>query len=194
MALPDSAKYVQGTSYIFAFDTDWPASPTQGWSATVDAEIDLGGLTNTSARQSVKLDFGANRYPLYLMEASLEFDTDSTAGNTVDFYMGYSHSATAATGNPVGLTGADAAYSGYGGGTLANALAQLDFVGSFPLIASNDTDAAPQVGLVGYFTPAKRYGMLVVYNGGGATMGSGGTGLADELAVRVTGIDIQTQD
>lgn len=194
MALPDSLKIVQGTSYIFAFDTDWPASPTQGWSATVDAEIDLGGLTNTSYRQSVKLDLGVNRYPLYFAEISVEFDTDSTAGNTVDVYAGYSHSATAGTGNPIGMTGTDADYSGYGGGTAANAVKQIQHIGSLPLIASNDADNAPQVGKLGYFIPSKRYMMLLVYNGGGATMGSGGTGLADELAIRITGLDYQIQD
>ena len=195
MALPDSVKYVQGTSYIFAFDTDWPASPTQGWSATVDAEIDLGGKTNGTYQQSVKLDLGVNRYPLYFAEISVEFDSDSTAGGTVNVHHGYSHSATAGTGNPIGLTGTDAAYTGYGGGVLANCVNQLPLLGKpFSLIASNDADAAPQVGELGFFVPRKRYMMILVGNLGGATLGSGGTGLADELAIRITGFDIQTQD
>jgi len=36
--------------------------------------------------------------------------------------------------------------------------------------------------------------MIVVVNNSGDTLGSGGTGLADELAVRVTGITHQIQD
>ncbi len=194
MALPDSVKYVQGTSYIFAFDTDWPASPTQGWSATVDAEIDMGGLTNTSYRQSVKLNLGTSRFPLYFAEISTEFDTDSTDGATVDVFAGYSHSITAGTGNPIGLTGADAAYSGYGGGSIASALKQIDTIGIFSLIESADSDAAPQVGELGFFVPKKQFLMLLVGNNGGATMGSGGTGLADELAIRITGFDIRVED
>lgn len=194
MALPDSAKIVDGTSFIFAFDTDWPASPTHGWSATVDAEIDLGGLTNTSYRQSAKCDLTANRDPWYKVEISVEFDTDSTAGNTVDVYAAYSDSATAGTGNPAGLSGTDAAYTGYGGGAVGNAIKQLEYIGSLSLIASQDTDNAPQVGVIGTIVPKGRYMMIVVYNGGGATLGSGGAGTADELAVRVTGQNYQAQD
>jgi len=194
MALPDSAKQVTGTSYIFAFDTDWPASPTQGWSATVDAEIDMGGLTDTNARQSAKCDLTANRDLEYLVEMSIETDTDATSGATVDVYAGYSDSATAGTGNPAMLSGTDAAYSGGSAGTLAEGIKLLEYVGSLVLQAANDADAEPQVGVIGRISPSKRYMMIVVVNNSGATLGSGGTGLADELAVRVTGITTQIQD
>lgn len=99
MALPDSAKYIDGTSFIFAFDTDWPASPTAGWSATVDGEIDLGGLANGSYRQSVKVDLTANRDVEYKVEVSVETEADATAGGTIDVYYYTSDSATAGTGN-----------------------------------------------------------------------------------------------
>jgi hypothetical protein len=194
MALPDSAKYVDGTSFIFAFDTDWPASPTQGWSATVDAEIDLGSLADDGYRESVKCDLTANYDVEYKVEVSVETDTDATSGGTIDVYAGFSDSATAGTGNPAGLAGVDQAYAGGAGGTAATGVKLLEFVGSLVLQATQDTDAVPQVGVIGMIRPSARYMMIVVHNQSGATLGSGGTGLADELAVRVTGQTLQLQD
>lgn len=193
MALPDTGKWVDGTSFIFAFDTDWPASPTPGWSATVDAEIDLGSLVDDGYRESAKCDLTVNRAMQYKVEASIECDTDATAGSTVDIYAGFSDSATAGTGNPGGLAGADQTYAGGTGGTAATGVDLLEFVGSLTLQATQDTDI-PQVGLVGTIQATGRYMMIVVHNDSGATLGSGGTGLADELAVRVTEQNLQTQD
>lgn len=194
MALPDSEKLVDGTSFIFAFDTDWPASPTQGWSATVDAEIDLGGLTNGSGRQSVKVDLTDNRDVEYKVEVSMETDADATEGQTVDVHVGFSDSATAGTGNPGGLVGTDSAYTGGSGGSLAGGLKLLEFAGSLIMQATNDTDGVPQVGMIRIIKAHARYMAIVVVNNSGATLGSGGTGLADELAVRVTGITRQLQE
>lgn len=194
MALPDSAKYVDGTSFIFAFDTDWPASPTQGWSATVDAEIDMGGLANGAYRQSAKCDLTLNRDVEYKVEVSTETDDDATAGGTIDVYVGYSDSATAGTGNPAMLSGTDSLYTGGTGGTAATGIKLLEVVGSLVLQATNDADAAPQVGVIGMIRPTGRYMMLVVGNNSGQSLGSGGTGLADELAIRVTGQNLQLQD
>ncbi len=193
MALPDSAKYIDGTSFVFAFDTDWPASPTQGWSATVDAEIDLGSLADGSYRQSAKCDLTANRDVEYKVEVSIETDTDATAGGTIVVWAGYSDSATAGTGNPAGLSGTDSAYTGLSGGTAAQSVQALEYVGSLVLDAIQDTDA-PQVGVIGVIRPKKRYMMLVVKNASGATLGGDGTGLADECAIRVTGQQLQLQD
>ena len=194
MALPDSVKFVDGTSYIFAYDTDWPASPTQGWSATVDAEIDMGSLADAAGRQSAKCDLTANRDTEYKVELSVETDVDPDAGSSVDVYCGYSDSATAGTGNPAQLSGTDAAYTGGTAGTLAEGLLQLEFVGSLALQVTSDGDGEPQVGVIGRIRPHARYMMIVVVNNSGQALGSGGTGLADELAVRVTGITHQIQD
>ena len=120
---------------------------------------------------------------------------NATEGGTIDFYVGWSDDTAAGTGNPAMLTGTDAGYSGGAGGTLAGGLKLLkNPIGSLVLQATNDADAAPQVGLVATITPKKRYMILVVVNNSGATLGSGGTGLADELAVRVRGRHFQAQD
>lgn len=193
MALPDSVKQVTGTSYIFAFDTDW-AGGSNNWSGVVDAEIDMGGLATGTARQSAKLDLGANRDLEYLVEAHIETDVDADDGSTVDVYAGYSGSGTATNDNPAELQGADQAYSGGTNGVLAGGLRQLEYIGSLVLQPLNDTDAEPQVGVIGRISPSKQWMMIVVVNNSGQNLGSGGTGLADELAIRVTGITTQVQD
>lgn len=194
MALPDSVKLVDGVSFIFAFDTDWPGSPTQGWSATVDAEINLGSLANAGAQQSAKADLTVNRDVEYKIEVSVETDTDATIGGTIDVYVGWSDSATAGTGNPAALSGTDSGYTGGTGGALVDALKLLEFVGSLSLQGTEDADGVPQVGQIGIISPKARYLMIVVVNNSGAILGSGGTGVADELAVRVTGLTLQVQD
>jgi|DEB0MinimDraft_6_1074348.scaffolds.fasta_scaffold64931_1 hypothetical protein len=193
MALPDSVKQVTGTSYIFAYDTDW-AGGSNNWSDTVDAEINLTNLSNAAARQSAKLDLTANRDLEYLVEAHIETDADATDGGTIDVYAGYSGSATNVNDNPAELQGQDLAYSGGTNGVLAGGLRQLEYIGSLVLQTLNDTDAEPQVGVIGRISPSKRYMMIVVVNNSGVALGSGGTGLADELAIRVTGITTQIQD
>ena len=194
MALPDSGKLVDGTSFIFALDADWPASPTQGWSASVDAEIDFGSLADDGYEQSAKCDLTANRDLEYMVEMTVETDTDATAGGTIDVYAGYSDSVTAGTGNPAGLSGTEAAYAGGSGGTAATGVMLLEFVGSLVLQNTNDADAQPQVGVIGVITPKKRYMMIVIHNQSGVALGSGGTGLADECAIRLTGMTSQIQD
>ncbi len=193
MALPDSVKIVTGTSFIFAFDTDWPASPTQGWSATVDAEIDMTVPAAGAAQQSAKCDLTANRDVEYKVEASVETDIDPAANDTIDFYVGYSDSVTAGTGNPAQLSGTDSAYSGGSAGTLDEGLLQLEFIGSIMLQIKTDTDNEPQVAVIATIQPKAQYMMLVVVNNcTTATLGAAGVG--DECAVRVTGQTVQIQD
>ena len=192
MALPDSAKYIDGTAFVFAYATDW-AGGTVGWSSTVDGEVNLNSLADGSYRETAKVDLTANRDVEYKVEVSWETDTDATAGSTVDVYVGYSDSATAGTGNPAGLTGADGAYTGGTGGTAATGITGLEWAGSFICQATQDTDG-PQVQHVGTIRPRGRYAMLVIGNNSGATAGSGGAGTADECAVRLVGQHLQLQD
>jgi hypothetical protein len=112
------------------------------------------------------LIFTANMDVEYVLASVVEWETtpEIAAGETLDFYIGYSHSATAAVGNPANLTGADAAYTGMTGGTLAASLKQLVFLGSQVMDNVINTDM-PQIDTaVATFTPRSRYGMLVVVN------------------------------
>ena len=165
MALPDSAKYTIGTAIILADTTDHSPAANYNLGTRTD-QIDCTDLAAGAARQSAKFDFSANMDVEYVLASVVEWETtpEIAAGETLDFYIGYSHSATAAVGNPANLTGADAAYAGMTGGTLAASLKQLVFLGSQVMDNVINTDM-PQIDTaVATFTPRSRYGMLVVVN------------------------------
>lgn len=165
MALPDSAKYTVGTAIILADTTDHAPAANYNLGTRTD-QIDCTDLAAGAARQSTKFDFTANMDVEYVLASCVEWETtpEIAAGETLDFYMGYSHSVTAAVGNPANLSGSDAAYTGITGGTLAASLKQLVFLGSQVMDNVINTDM-PQVDTaVATFTPRSRYGILVVYN------------------------------
>ena len=120
---------------------------------------------------------------------SVEPADDPTAGDSVDLYWSESISATAAVGNQGSVTGADADYAGYDTVTLAVALTQMKYIGSFPLGIANDADGV-QIGHVGIFSPLLQYGSLV-YHWNAATVAIHTDSI--ECAVRFTPIipDIQ---
>ena len=133
-----------------------------------DVQLSLTGVANGAGRQSAKADLGNPRARLYSVIASIEFDAASTVGSTVDFYWGPSTLSTAASGNPAELTGSDATYTGTTGGSLAQSVPMLQYIGS--LILADDVAPQPTIGPVGIFTPQERYGMLVVVNSGGQAL------------------------
>ena len=164
MALPDSAKYTIGTAIILADTTDHSPAANYNLGTRTD-QIDCTDLAAGAARQSSKFDFTANMDVEYVLASCVEWETtpEVAAGETLDFYIGYSHS-TGAVGNPANLSGSDAAYTGISGGTLAASLKQLAFLGSQVMDNVINTDM-PQVDTaVATFTPRSRYGILVVVN------------------------------
>jgi len=164
MALPDYGAYSVGTAIVLADTTHAPATAYNLGTRT--DQINCTSLAAGSARQSAKFDFGATWDLEMVLASCLEWATspEVAAGETLDFYIGYSHSATATTGNPANLTGSDAAYSGMTGGTLAASLAALTWIGSHVMDNVINTDM-PQVDTnVATFVPRDRYGILVVMN------------------------------
>ena len=167
MALPNSHKIVIGTSIVVADTTDH--APTAAYNlGTRTDQIDCTDLIAGTARQSAKLDFTANRDLEYTLGAAIEWETtpEVVAGETVDFYIGWSNSATATDANPGALTGSDAAYAGNAAGTLADSLKQLDYIGSMSMdnVINTDTIGVQIDTLIGTFSAKMRYGMLVVVN------------------------------
>lgn len=130
-----------------------------------DAAISMASVANAAARQSAKLDLGATRGAFYDVYADVEMAATPTAGNSVDLYWAPSVNATAGTDNPGNVTGTDAAYAGYSSNLTAT-LPQLQYIGSLTLTAQ--ATATVQKGFVGRFSPAQRYGSLIVVNNGGA--------------------------
>ncbi len=148
----------QLTPIVWADTTDYA-----GDGGTRTDQIDLTGLAAAAARQGVKKDLTATRARRFAVTARIEFASAPTDGDTVDIYMGPSLSVTAGTANPGGLTGADAAYTGTAGSTLAESLLQLDKVGT--LMCTNDgTTVVLQQTWV--YSPSLRYVSPVVVNNG----------------------------
>lgn len=172
MALPDSILTVVGDAQIvFRDSTDF--SPTaandlrQGSPTLV--QLDMTSVANTAARQSAKVDLGANRPPLYFVMAALEFAATPTAGAICEAWWAYSPSATAGTANPGGVSGSDADYTGYSS-NLDASLVQLQYIGHF--VTTAQATGTVQVGNFGFFRPWFRYGSLVVKNVSGAAFHS----------------------
>ena len=165
MALPDSVKKVIGTAIILADATDHAPAAANNLGTRTD-QIDCTDLAAGAARQSDKFDFGANMDLEYVLAACVEWETtpEIAAGETLEFYVGFSHSATAAVGNPGGLSGSDAAYTGYAAGSLAASLKQLMLIGVMNQDNVINTDQAQIATAIGTFSPRDRYGVLVVYN------------------------------
>jgi len=154
-----------GTQFSFAdhagdFSPAAATSLEQGTPTNV--QLSLASVAAAAARQSAKLDLGSTRAPAFTVMAALEFASGVVAGETVTLYWAASPDATAANGNPGGVSGSDAAYTGTTGSTVAESVRQLLKIGSF--IATDDATATVQVAYIGRFAPPTQYGSLVVVN------------------------------
>ena len=136
--------------------------------ADTEGQITLASLVDGAARESDKVDLGEHRAREYHVRAAFELAATPTAGDIIELYWAPSQHATAANGNPGGVTGSDAAYTGYG--TLSEATPQLIFIGAF--VCTSDATGTVQVGEVGTFSPPERYGTLVVKNESNAALHS----------------------
>ncbi len=177
-----------GTQILVANSTYNPADTNHDLGTTITDDIDMVGLTADQARGSVKIDFTATRAFSYYIRMSMEFATDPVSGETVDLYWSGSHSASAAVGNVAETTGADGDYAGYDTLTLAEALKQMDFIGSLVCGANNTADGI-QIASVGVWSPPTRYGVLIVHNNTSDTFHSDSV----EMAVAFDPIITQVQ-
>jgi hypothetical protein len=127
-----------------------------------DAAITLASLANGAARQSAKLDLGANFSARYAAFLDCEFAVAPTPGERVELWLGWSWTATAGDDNPGGLSGTDAAYKATEEDEWKK---QLDFAGS--LIATADASGIVQRQNVGVVEPKGRYVSALVVNKSG---------------------------
>lgn len=137
--------------------------------ADTEVQLDLTGLSDGAARQSAKVDLGENRAPQYAIRAAFEMAATPTAGDVIELYWAPSQHATAATGNPGGVSGSDAAYAGYSS-NLADSVKQLQLIGIF--VCTVQVTTTVQIAECGVFAPTERYGSLVVKNESGAAFHS----------------------
>lgn len=187
MALPDSAKIIIGTPIVLADSTYSPTSTNSLGTRTDDLDLTL--LTNGTAEQSARFDFTVNIDVEYVLASAVEWN-EITAGQTIDFYMGYNN-ADNTTGWPGGIAGgeASAAYAGYSS-NLTDSLKQLDFLGS--MVATVQGSGTVQIDTsISTFTPRDRYGVMVVHNN---STGWDLVNTAVEQAIRITPLTMQIQD
>jgi len=123
--------------------------------------ITMAGLAAGAARQGAKGDLGAKRAARWSVRLAIDLEVAAVNGAPIELWWSSSASATAATDNTGGASGADAAYTGTAGGGLA-ARYLMQLIGVLPALA--DADAIDQVAEF-VFYPLSRYGMPVVLNG-----------------------------
>lgn len=161
-----------GTQICFAdhgADFAGGAAKTSLEQTPTDVQIDTTSLADGAGRESAKVDLGATRAAQYSVMASMEFAATPITGDLVELYWAPSPDAVAANGNPQNIDGVDAAAPS-GVGTLAELVRVCQFIGVF--ICTNDPTAAIQTAYVGTFSPAERYGILIVKNESGAAFHS----------------------
>lgn len=151
-----------GQLIVLADTTDHSPTAGAGLVGTRTDQIDLTSLAAAAYRQSTKFDFTTPRANRWMVRGCFEWSVAPTAGGTVDVYIGFSDSATAANNNPGNLSGADGAWNGYGAAATDadEVVAQLDYVGS--CVVGNDADI--QIAELGIIVPKQQYGNLVVRN------------------------------
>lgn len=140
---------------------DFGDSPLAG---SIQGQLTLVSLADGAARQGVKVDLGATRASKYSVTLRVEYDVAPVSGTICSLYYAPSPHATAATANPGGASGSDAAYTGTAGDSLADSLKQLDLIGVLICTADAATVVQQQTFV---YSPSERYGMPVVFNEGG---------------------------
>lgn len=170
MSLPDYLKFTVGTS------KSWKASGG-------DYLLTLTSVTNGNGRQGEKGDLGSSRARLWEVLFTSSVGSAATAGTEIELYWAASTSATAATDNPGNTSGSDATYN-----TAPDEYKlQLIFIGS--LILSNNAGTGIQKQRF-VFSPPCRYGMPVIVNKSGQTLG----GTAGDHTITLTPIEEATED
>lgn len=129
-------------------------------------DLTLSSIASGAAKNSDQVDLGATRPEFIDVIAAIEWFAAVTAGGTVDFYWSPSNNSSVTAGNPGQTDGVDGAYTGDGGGTVAESVLQLQFIGS---LVTTDL-VGVQIGYVGRFSPTQRYGQLVVVNNSSTTL------------------------
>jgi hypothetical protein len=169
MALPDYFKREAGTA------KSWKSSGG-------DYALTLTSLANGSYRQGAKGDLGAAWAQEWAVMFSSAVGSAATNGLTIDLYWAPSTSGTAGTDNPGNCDGTDSALS-----SGAELVKQLIPLGSLHLSNARGTNVQKE-----YFVlaPPTRYGMPVIGNISGQTLGS----TAGDHEVRLTPMEDNVQD
>ena len=173
--MPNEVLQKVGTQIIFADHATDFAGGTAKTSLEVatatDVQLDLTDLADATSngRESAQVDLTAARAARYSVMATFEFAATPTTGDIVELYWAPSPESTATDGNIMSIDGADAAAPS-GIGTLDELVAACQNIGNF--VCTNDATPSIQTAYIGTFSPAERYGILIVKNESGAAFHS----------------------
>lgn len=130
-------------------------------STTVDLTMGLtSGIAIGGAMNSDQVDLGALRGAQFSVQAALEWFVAIAAGGSVNMYWSYSNNSVVTDGNMGNPDGADGDYTGDGGGTVAESVRQMQWIGAFK---TTDLQGV-QKSHVGIFSPKDRYGQIIIVN------------------------------
>ncbi len=127
-------KVTETTPIVWADLTDY-SSTVSGLTRT--AQIDLTSVASGAARQGDKVDFGATRHSRYVVFMAIEIASLAASDEEIVLYLSGSPHATAGNANPGGASGADSAYTGTAGDSIADSVKQLQRIGSLVTTADN---------------------------------------------------------
>ena len=181
-----------GTHYSFQSSVYVPTGNndlTDASVTTVDLTLDEGatGLADGAAANSDQVDLGATRAQWFSFIAALEWHAAITAGKRVDFYWSPSYNSGVGLGNPGRPDGVDGVWTGDGGGTVLETVPQLQLIGSH---ITTDLQGVQISVISAAFSPAGRYGQLIVFNQSGTVL----CGTDDiESSVLMTALKSQSQ-
>ena len=145
-----------------------PADAATNWTigTPTDVVLTLSAVADGAGRQSDKVDLGAVRAARYAVFGCVDFTGETpTQGEKIEYYWLPSTITTQGSGNVVGNSGADADAPGgaVGSATLADMIAMAQLIGVLKI----HDGASVQNGFVGVFSPAERFGQLLVVNESG---------------------------
>ena len=171
--MANQIKVEAGGQHIFRDSTDYAPAAANNWEQTGIAatfvQIDCTSLADAAGRQSTVADLGATWAGAYSVDAAIEFAATPTAGDVVEVYWSGTPDS-AGSPSPGNTSGSDSAYTGDGGGTLAESVKLMQFIGNF--VCTDAATATVQNAHVGVFSPPHRYGNLVIKNESGAAFHS----------------------
>lgn len=129
-------------------------------------DLTISSIAAGAAINSDQVDLGITRPQLMNLNGAFEWFAAITAGGFLSFYWSGSNHSGVGTGNPGKPDGVDGAYTGDGGGTVAESVPQMKFIGSF---RTTDLQGV-QIAYIGSFVPVFRYGQLIIVNNSSTTV------------------------
>lgn len=165
--MPNEKLRKKKVEYSFQSSSYSPTGNNDLSSGTPTAvDLTISTLADGAAKNSDLLDLGATWPDVFEVIGALEWFAAIAAGKAVDFYWAPSGNSGVGVGNTGHPDGVDGTYTGDGGGTVAESVKQMQYIGTF---ITTDLQGV-QIAHIGRFSPGTRYGQLIIVNNSGVTI------------------------